>query len=79
MKLYLLLPCVRASFLWKQAQLSHHVTLTRASCLWLPLTFPQDTIPPVCDLGRPTLPHTLPSQGPICVLSTLPLKSRSVE
>lgn len=43
---------------------SHHVTLTRAPCPWLPVTCLQDTIPPVCDLGRPAVSHSSPFSRP---------------
>ena len=55
---------------------SHHVTLTRAPCPRLPVTCLQGTIPPCVTWADPPCPIRLPSQGPICVLSFLPLKSQ---
>ena len=71
----LLLPRVCVSFLRKQAQLSSCDSdpspLPMAAC-----DLPSGHHSPCVTWADPPCPVRLPSQGPICVLSALPLKSR---
>ena len=71
----LLLPHVRLSFLRKQAHLSSCDSdpspLPTAAC-----DLPSGHHSPCVTWADPPFPIRLPSQGPICVLSALPLKSQ---